>query len=228
MEEEVCEAASLRAAAAAFLDTLHDEFRESVVLTRAFMTRRYGLLPVSYAAFARAEAVKKGVGHLLRADTPVLSLLASRGVEAKWDDIYASEGHLAIPLVSESFIHDIPMVFRLLSDVGFRSPFSPVPGETWSDDPANPIRTFYVSEASEARDDEGRFIINSQDFVTGYGVRTVFGGGGAYDGDPGQVFAFIFFARDYLKQELARAFEPLCKEFHAATAALVRGEKIFD
>ena len=85
---------------------------------------------------------------------------------------------------------------------------------------------FYVADAATARDSQGRFIIPAQDFVAKYGVKTVFGLGGAYLG--GALAACIVFAGEQLPRQQAERFAGLATPFKAATAELVRSRQYFD
>ncbi len=48
----------------------------------------------------------------------VLSLLGTRGEDMRWNDRRNSQGHVGIPLVSADFIDAIPMMSRLLKELG--------------------------------------------------------------------------------------------------------------
>jgi hypothetical protein len=52
-------------------------------------------------------------------------------------------------------------------------------------------KTFFVPDARETRDGSARHVIAAQDFVERYGIRSVFGMGGAYfDGTLAATIAF--------------------------------------
>lgn len=76
-------------------------------------------LPQEVRRFAVSFAAARGVGEPLQDDTPGLALLGTRGDLPAWNERRASRGHLAIPLVSPSFVEEIPMVSRMLKDLGF-------------------------------------------------------------------------------------------------------------
>lgn len=113
--------ACLQEAAQEWARLLYEEFQESIVLARVFMTLPFHDLTLRGKAFVRELAGTKDVRHLLNDKTQVLSLLGTYGVRPKWRDRFQSQGHLGIPLLSASFVEAIPMVSRLMSDMGINT-----------------------------------------------------------------------------------------------------------
>ena len=101
-------ATSLEVAAQMFCERFYAEFAESAVLVRSFVTLPFSLLPDAESAFARAAAERTGHAELLAADTPVLTLLGSYGIEPAWRQRLASRGHLAIPPSPQRARGEIP------------------------------------------------------------------------------------------------------------------------
>ena len=66
---------------------------------------------------------------------------------------------------------------------------------------------FFVENAGEATDRQGRKIIPAQDFVSGHGVKSVFGVGGAYPDDA--ILVMVAFCRDQFSRTAAEHFLPL-------------------
>src|SRR5512144_2112177 len=98
-----------------------------------------------------------------------------------WNDRRNSQGHVGIPLATSDFIEAIPMMSRLLKELGM--------GLDWidSNDTSMVARAlgsssglFYVPDAALEIDAKGRKVIAGQDFVKTHGVKTVFGMGGAF------------------------------------------------
>lgn len=176
----------------------------------------------SIATMARTSASEPEWGPA----TPVLALLATHGVKAAWCDRKWSKGHLGIPLLSETFVQGIPMVARLLKELGVQL--------QWLDDAAdvNARRllggfngVFFVGDAASARDNNGRLIIPAQDFVAEQNIRTVFGMGGFF---PGNVLvSIIFFCTESLQREQVDRFKSLVSMFKGEVSKLVLARKIF-
>src|ERR1700761_3380772 len=164
---------SARAFAAAWADTF-----PSIVLARVFLVLPARHLPATDRAVA-ARTVN-GDARFGR-ETRVLSLLGTRGREPAWNDRSRSAGHLAIPLLDRSFVEGAPMIAQLLAhlDVDLAALDDGRPLATRSM-LGGTNSTFYVPDALTAQDDEKRFVIPGREFVTQYGVRTVFGMAGAY------------------------------------------------
>lgn len=209
------------------MDLLYEEFRDTLVLVRSFITVPYSRLPVVNRSFVSDLLSKQGIAEEPSPETPVLSLVGTRGWEAEWNDPAASNGHLGIPLVSKAFVAQIPMVSRLLIDLGLGIDLGVEEGTTYRDDPRSHVRTFYVEDALQTVDSEGRKIIVNQEFSSKYSIKTVFGGGGPYVTMPQYVLAIIFFTTESVSMDIARAFEPFIVSIQDATARLLKNGVIF-
>ena len=215
----------LQSAAQEVASRLYNEFVESVVLARAYVTLPLNQLPQADRAFAQKLAAGAGQGTLAD-DTLILSLMGTAGVDAKWADRRLSEGHLAIPLVSAPFVASIPMVARLMKDMGI--------GLEWLDTRntevvvkklGNVAGVFYVQDARTSVDDQGRRIVPAKAFVDGHGVRTVFGLGGCYMN--GAFLAIIVFTRESIPRPQVESLLPLVSTVKAATTGLVISKRYF-
>lgn len=214
----------LQLAAQRCAEVLYDGFKESLVLARVYLTVDFAQLPADDQAFVMAGARANGVADQITADTPVLSLLGTKGVEPEWNDRTNSVGHRGIPLVSAEFVSAIPMVARLMEEMGI--------GLGWIDERESKIvirsrgttaGVFHVPNASAATDLADRKIIPAQDFVRDYGVRAVFGTGGTYIARS--FLAILFFTREDLPRAGADRFMSLVSTVKAATMPLaVRGQ----
>ena len=222
IEPRIQGAETLEDAAQELVATLQQKFDESVVIARAFVTVPYGSLPPE-----NKEFVQKLAGSAdLKPATPVLSLIGTYGQESDWRDRRKSKGHVGIPMISSSFVEAIPMISRLLKELG-------VP-MTWVDshdteiivktmDPSGGL--FFVDDAAEATDHQGRKIIAAQDFVSAYSVKSVFGTGGVYPG--GQIVVIVVFCRDAFTKAAAERFLELNSWFRNETGSIVQDTKIF-
>ncbi|MCP4699115.1 MAG: hypothetical protein GY862_20020 [Gammaproteobacteria bacterium] len=230
MQPRVEEAKTLEEAAQQFVDTVYREFEESLALARMFISVPYASLPEFNRKFVFSLAEEKGIVAKLKDDTPVLSLVGTRGRMPDWNDRRKSCGHVGIPLVSAEFVSAIPMISRLLNDLGL--------GLDWleksSDEGGLDIRTssdiagtFFVRNACESEDAQKRKIIPMQDFVKAHAIHTVFGIGGRYRLGGQNIVAAIFFTKENFDKDAARLFEPMVNLFKIATMRLVSRQVIF-
>lgn len=205
---------------------IYARLSDSLVLLRAFITVPAECLPERQRAFATALAQSANLLDSLRPNTPVHSLLATRGCIDEWNDPGKSRRHVAIPLLSEAFVGEIPMMSRLLRELGL-----PL---TWSQDPraglvgeaiGSEVGFFYVGDAVTAEDELKRKIIPAQEFVSNYGVRSVFAVGGTVFG--GALLVLIFFSRDQVDARTVRTFMPIINLLKAAMVPRWSPSRIF-
>lgn len=226
VQPQVKKAKSLEEAAQGLASAIHSQFDESVVLIRLFITVPFENLPLANKDFVEKLAKSAGAGPGLKPTTPVLSLIGTRGQEADWNDRNKSKGHMGIPLISSAFVGAIPMISRLLKELG-------VPLDWVDSHDSEMIKKtvgqsaglFFVDDAASAIDAEKRKIIAAQDFVSKYKVKSVFGTGEAYA--SGQMLVNIAFCRDGFGRPVAENFPGLISSFKNDTQALVAGKKIF-
>jgi len=223
VEPHVKRATSLEEAAQVLATALYTHFAESAILARVYVTVPFAALPPPTQAFVQALP---GAAAALTATTPVLSLVGTQGHKVDWNDRRKSKQHAAIPLLSAEFVDGIPMIARLLRELGVpldwmdshdaRRLVSPI-GST--------VGLFYVEDAVRAMDDRGRKVIPAVDFVFAYDVQSVFGTGGAYAG--GQMLVVVVFCRDPVARGTAQMFLPLVDLFKGKTGSLVAAAKVF-
>jgi hypothetical protein len=214
---------SVEAAAQHAADFVYKAFKEKIVLSRVYGVVPYSALPAFNKSFVDKNFGAKGVP--LRPETPILSLLGTCGVKPQWCDRRQSAGHVGIPLVSAAFVDSIPMLARLLSDLGAKINWPDKPTSGLSAAVAEWSGVFHVPDAKVSVDQKGRNIIPAQDFVAEQSVKTVFGLGGSYTN--GSFFAMIFFTNEDLPKQAAERFMPLVTTFKAATAETVAQGKVF-
>jgi hypothetical protein len=220
-------AAALEQAAQRFTDLLYGQLKPAIVLTRVFATVPFGELPAVNQRWVRDLAASAERPQPVDDQMLVLSLLGTSGVEASWNDRRSSTGHVGIPLASGAFIEAIPMMSRLLKQLGL--------GLDWIDhrDTVIVARTlgsssgvFHVPDAATEVDAHGRKVIPAQDFVAAHGVKTVFGIGGAFMGTTTFMVAVVF-CRETVDRSKAQAFMPLINRLKVSTVDLVRQGRIF-
>jgi hypothetical protein len=226
LQKAVHGASTLEAAAQRYVETVYAALADSLALLRLFVTVPYRRLPETNRAFVDALVERAGAQAALGEDTPVLSLLGTMGVEAAWCDRHRSTGHIGIPLLSQEFVSQIPMIARMLKQLGVTLDWldgdEAVVGKTFGIESG----VFYVAEAASAVDGHGRKIISAQDFVARYGIETVYGLGGGYVHTP--VFATIIgFCRERVEREQVELLRPHVARFKAETEALVARGSIF-
>ena len=218
---------SLEAAAQSLVEAVYETFEESSVLVRLYGNVACGDLPDFNRNFVSNLVEAKGVSDDLKDNTQVLSLLGTCGKESDWKDRMKSQGHVGIPLVSSGFVDQIPMIARLLQQIGI--------GLNWIDTEDIKIVAenastlsgmFYVADAATEEDSQGRKIIPMQDFVSQYGVKTVFGFGSGYSN--GMIVVLVVFTNESVPESKAKIFEPLISTFKGNTVALATSGKVFN
>jgi hypothetical protein len=212
---------SVQQAAQAFAEDLGTTFA-SVVLARVFIVMPLGRLPDG----ERRHAERVASATTVPPETSVLSLLGTFGRDAAWRDRTRSQGHRAIPLLSQAFVKNAPMIARLLADLEV--------GLSGLDD-GRPIDTrrllggrngrFFVPDAEASCDELGRHIIPGREFVSAHDVHTVFGMGGAYT--DGSLAVAIAFTNERLDAIAIDRFPSLISNFKMATAELERKNLVF-
>jgi len=226
IQSDLKNCARLQVAAQECARLLYEEFAESIVLARVFMTLPFKGLTPRGKAFVTELAGTKQIQHLLNDKTQVLSLLGTYGVRPEWRDRFQSRGHLGIPLLSASFIESIPMVSRLMSDMGINTEwFDVTEPDVLVKSLGRAAGVFYVRDARTWLDHRNRKIVSAQDFVEEHNVKTVFGLGGSYLN--GNFVAVIIFTRETLEQAQAEAFMALVNTFKATTMRLAMDGDIF-
>lgn len=216
----------LEDAAQLFSTVVYRHFDESIALARVFVTVPYGELPDANKRFVDNLVASTGASEALDAETLVLSLVGTYGRSPDWNSRRLSKGHVGIPLLSSAFVEKIPMLARLLKELG-------LPLE-WIDSRDSTIMNkalgssaglFYAEDAASAEDNQGRKIIAAQDFVSEHAIRSVFGVGGAYFG--GRLCTMIFFCQDNVERAAAQRFMPLTNFFKSKTGALNTPGRVF-
>ena len=213
----------LEGAAQTLVNELYAHWKESIVLARMFVTVPYGKLPEENMYFVRSMAESADAAEQLKADTPVLSLIGTHGRETDWNDRHNSKGHKGIPLISAAFVKEIPMMTRLLLEMGVPVQWVDVHDLEFLKKLGSGL--FYVEDAAEEVDMQGRKIIPAQDFVNNYNIQTVFGSGGPYPN--GEMAILIVFSNELLSRNAVMPFLALSDSFKNATAHLAKSGKIF-
>lgn len=206
--------------------TLFEEFSQSAALVRVFASTTFAELPTRERDFVTRLATARGASSELNERTPVICLLGTRGFRDRWNDRRRSQNHLAIPLLRASFVKTLPMISRLMTDLGT--------GVEWIEKQTTLIvvksigrmaQLLYVEDAATAETRDGFKIVAAQDFVAAHRIKTVLGMGGAY---PNRAFvAIAIFAKESFSQAQAEKFLPLLNTLKTATMSQVMAGRIF-
>lgn len=226
--QNVTDCTSLEHAAQNYMSTLYETLNESIVLARLFLTIKFADLPNDCQEFVSKLADSSGVSDAINKDTLILSLLGTRGRKPEWNDRRKSTGHIGIPLASSVFVDKIPMISRLLKELGA--------GLEWIDSHDTQLvaktvgsisGVFYVHDADTEVDYKKRFIIPAKDFIRENEVKSVIGVGGGYLGNP-VFFTTIIFFREHIKKDVAQKFMLQANKFKTATMQLIEDGRLFN
>ena len=187
---------SLEEGAQLFARRFYEAYVQSAVLVRVFATFPFSHLSDPDRGSAAEFASRLRADEPIADGTPVLTLVGTYGVAEEWRSRTLSRGHRAIPLVSEAFVAEIPMIARLLTEIGFGD--LPRSTSAWQfvRREAGAAGLFFVGDARTATDARGRRIIPATDFVDEYGIATVFGFGSYARAET--ALSVIVFSRDTL------------------------------
>ncbi len=213
-------AKTLEEAGQTFVNEVYEQFRDSISLLRLFVTIPMVELPAEIQDFAN-RLVKGANGSTpLPPDSYVLTLLGTTGIHRDWRIRSRSKGHLGIPLVSADFVRAIPMLSALLRQLGFDLGWLREDPDIVARQMGRLSGTFYVEDASAARDNLSRPIIAAQDFVKDCGIRTVFGIGGGYI-TSAKFFTCICFTTQAIEKEQVIRFQSLSGVFKTRTTKMI-------
>jgi len=215
LREAVRRAATLEEAARVVVRYFYDACIDPVtggrscVLARFYKTHAYGELPPDLQDFAAGLLAGASVAPTMQC----LTLLATAGTRAEWNDRRQSRGHQAIPLPSPEIVEQAPMIAQLVRQMGLdiATVVRPSPdvlrsaeGKTYS--------VFHVEEALGSP-----YIPAQAEFVVPYEVRSVVGFGGLHRND---FFAVILFATVPILRVAADRFRNIALDLKAALYAL--------
>ena len=185
-------------------------------LVRCYVTQRRSQLEPALQDYALAA----GVDAFADRDVVCLTLLATAGEKASWNDRRASVGHRAIPLPSVATLSRLPMVAQLVKQLGVD------PQHLVEPDPAlfrnleeRQYNVFFVQEAHDSP-----FIPDQDNFVIPYGIRSVLGFGGALP--HGELFAVILFSSVSMPPTAVDTFAPVALSAKLSFLSLV-GHRVF-
>jgi hypothetical protein len=189
---------------------------KSCALVRFYKTHAYQDLDAELRGFAQGI-----LGHAPESPSmKCLTLLATAGEKPEWNSRAASVGHKAIPLPSEKFVSQIPMISRLVNQFGLdvNAVIKPDPS-LLVDLEEKACNTFHVPEAVGSP-----YIPAQKDFVIPHGIQSVVGFGGMLA--SGDLFAVILFAKVHIPRKTADLANSLALKVKEAVQPFAEG-KIF-
>ena len=201
----ICEgASSMEVAANRVVGLLYDGLLDGVgqracVLVRFFKTQAYGDLDDELQAVA--HDVLQDLCPL--PDMKCLTLLATAGDEPDWNSRRCSQGHRAIPLLSEQAVSKAPMIVSLFEQMGISVGkfINPAPKYLLDMSRTN-FNVFHIPLAQGSPE-----IPCQPNFIVPYGIRSVLGFGGVLP--SGEMFAVIMFFKVPVTHETALLFKIL-------------------
>lgn len=201
---------------------LYDQFvdretgEKSFVLVRFFKTHPYEELDEELRGFARGMLGAPPESPAIKC----LTLLASAGALPEWNSRKSSAGHKAIPLPSELFVEQFPMIRQLVQQLGLEvnTVLQPDP-EILVDLIQKTYNVFYIPEAVDSQ-----YLVAQQEFVIPFNVRSVLGCGGILP--SGNLFAIIIFTKVQFPRETADLFKTVALSVKMAVLSFA-GKVIF-
>ncbi|MBW4512393.1 MAG: sensor histidine kinase [Scytonematopsis contorta HA4267-MV1] len=149
-----------------------------------------------------------------------LTLLATAGELPEWNSRHTSEGHKAIPLVSEEAIARIPMIFQLINQLGLNPEILLQPdADLLIDLEQKMYNIFYVADALDSP-----YIPAQKSFVIPYNIKSVIGFGGLLP--SGNMFTILIFSKVAISRTTVDLFRPLALNVKMALLPF-EGGKIF-
>ncbi len=172
---------------------------KSCVLIRMFQTIPYEKLTPGLQEYASKLLNNQSVNPNLKC----LTLLATAGEKPEWNLRQKSSGHKAIPLANKEAIAKIPMISRLIQQLGLD------PGQVLEADPnlltdleQKMYNVFYVADALGSP-----YIPAQESFVIPFNIKSVIGFGGLLP--SGNMFVVLMFLRVKVPRETIDLLKPL-------------------
>ncbi|NEO58217.1 MAG: HAMP domain-containing histidine kinase [Okeania sp. SIO3B5] len=189
---------------------------KSCVLIRMFQTIPYKQLSHELQEYASKLLNNQSVTPNLKC----LTLLSTAGEKPEWNLRQKSSGHKAIPLVNKAAIAKIPMISRLIQQLGLD------PGQVLEEDPnlladleQKMYNVFYVADAFGSP-----YIPAQKSFVIPFNIKSVIGFGGLLP--SGNMFVVLMFLKVKVPRETIDLLKPLALSVKIALLPFDRG-KIF-
>lgn len=179
-----------------FTNLVDMQGEKACVLVRFFKTHDMDRLPKPLQDFALGLLQEKPASTSFKC----LTLLATTGVEAAWQNRDQSIGHQAMPLPNAEVVSRISMIGHLIKQMGLdvETVIHPDPA-LLLDMSKKTFNVFYVPHAENSP-----YIPAQDNFVKPYGVKSVLGFGGVLP--SGNVFVVILFSKVPIQSQVAGLF----------------------
>ena len=207
-------AQSLEEAAAGIVTGLYESLEDadlegpSLALARFYRTISFADLEPDLQEMAMA--IRGQDSAQPRAAMKCLTLMGTAGIEPAWNSRRTSARHRVIPLPSPAAVDRLPMVSRLISELGMSvANLVEATTDPFLQPEAGRARLFHVEEAQGSP-----FIPDQEDFVRRYGIRSVVGFGSSLQ--SGDLWAVILFTRVPVSVKVARLFLMLATDIKIA------------
>ncbi len=201
-----------------FFDNLGDTQtgEESSVLVRFFMTYPYSSLDTESQQSADKMLDNKPDDQ----DMKCLKLLATAGVEPKWNSTMHSKGHRVLPLQNEDMLKKNIMVHQFIDQmgIGISNVLNPDP-KLSSELEGKFFNVYHVPDAIGSP-----YIPAQKEFVVPFGIKSAIGFGGMLP--TGNLFSLLIFSKTKIPRETANLFKNLALNVRMALLPFVN-EKIF-
>jgi hypothetical protein len=211
-----------------FVDIIYDYFRESLVLLRLFITVGYGELPVADRIFTDIKVQEIEGSPSIDTRTPVLTLLATRGIHSEWNERGKSQMFRCIPLVSSRYVASLPMLSMQFERMGFHLDLI----DNWEEAVVAKGRAdlysgmLFIRDASCDRDERGRMIVPAREFVAKNRIGTVLGFGSGCPNSPALLMLFAF-TNEVFDQTDAASLCFMKEMLKSVSGELVAGKSLF-
>lgn len=185
--------------------------RPATALVRFYRTINFADLDQSLQGFAASAMRPTKPWPSMKCFT----LMGTAGELPEWNSRQASAAHRAIPLSSRVAIERLPMVSRLIRDLGMSvdALVDPPPSEAISD-PGVPLNVFYIQRA------DGHPSVPDQTFIREHGIQSVVAFGGSINASD--LWTIIFFTRVEVRPEVAGLFRLLAVDVSIAVLSRLR------
>jgi hypothetical protein len=198
-----------------YRELVDDSGEPACALVRLFKTHPYIDLDEELQSFARQTVPLAEQIDGLRC----LVLLATVGDRPEWQSRHASQGHKAIPLVSEQMVEQAPMIAQLIKQFGIKVSTVLRPDPSLLLENATTFNIFYVPHALGSP-----YIVAQEEFVVRHGIESVLGFGGILA--SGDLFAAIMFSKIPILPEVADRFKVVGLNMKLAILPLI-GKRLF-
>ena len=156
--------------------------QKALALARLFLLIPYKQLPINLQSFAKGILGKEPENSNMLC----LTLLGTKGAKDAWGSRFTSEGHQAIPLASENFVREIPMISALIDQLGLE--LGDVLDRNILYDESKTYNVFHVPEVKNSP-----LVPAQESFVVPENIKSVLGFGGILP--AGNLFVSILFSR---------------------------------